>query len=100
MAEANQERVTMVLEHRGDSDRGAILVRLENADGMVRVEARHHDPEKGGVWAAIHQGDWIDNHEAAQLIEKQRSYDSDCWVVTVETLHGINPFAKYDRDTI
>ena len=100
MAEANQERVTMVLEHRGDNDRGAILVKLENSDGMMRVEARHHDPDKGAVWAAIHQDDWIESHVATGLVEKQMRYDADCWVVAIETSRGTNPFAQYDRDHI
>jgi hypothetical protein len=35
--------------------------------------------------------------QAAKLVEKQISYDADCWVVAVETPHGINPFAQYDK---
>jgi hypothetical protein len=100
MAEANQERVTMVLEKRGDKERGAIIVRLESNDGMVRVESRHHDPDYGAIWSAIHQDDRVTSMQAAELVEKQISYDADCWVVAVETPHGINPFAQYDKATI
>jgi hypothetical protein len=100
MAEANQERVTMVLEKRGDKERGAIIVRLESNDGMVRVESRHHDPDYGAIWSAIHQDDRVTSMQAAELVEKQISYDADCWVVAVEMPHGINPFAQYDKATI
>lgn len=97
MAEANQERVTMVLEKRGDNERGAILVQLETDDGKMRVEARHHDPVQGAVWSAVHQDHWITASQAASVVEKQISYDADCWVVAVEAPHGINPFARYEK---
>ena len=100
MAGANQERVTMVLEKRGDKERGAIIVRLESNDGMVRVESRHHDPDQGEIWSAIHQDERITSMQAVELVEKQISYDADCWVVAVETPHGINPFAQYDKTHI
>jgi hypothetical protein len=96
MAEANREMVSVVLSHRGDAARGTIFVRLEGKNGQARVEGRHHDPAKGYVWAALHAEDWIDSPAAEAILEKQISYDQDCWVINVDSPEGVNPFVHHE----
>ena len=96
MAETNREMVSAVLSHRGDASRGAIFVRLEGQNGQARIEGRHHDPIDGYVWAALHGEDWIESSAADAILEKQISYDQDCWVINIDSPDGINPFAHHD----
>jgi len=96
MAEANREMVSVVLTHRGDAERGAMFVRLEGRNGQARIEGRHHDPNKGYVWAALHDDAWIESPAADAILEKQISYDQDCWVINVDSPEGLNPFAQHE----
>ena len=95
LAAVNREMVRGVVSKRGDATRGAILVRLENADGAVRVEARRYDPEAGYVWGALHDESWIAGADADAILEKEFRYDPDCWGVAIETSDGANPFASF-----
>ena len=81
--------------HRGDEDFGVIWVRLNRLDGTSTIFAPA--PEPLGVdaderperrFVRQHKAESILDAEADELIRRQRSFDSDFWLVEVEDRSG------------
>lgn len=81
--------------YRGDEDFGVIWVRLNRLDGTCSIfspapeplgSAADDQPERRFV--RQHKGDAIADAEADELIRRQRSFDSDFWLVEVEDRAG------------
>ncbi len=96
LAQTNQIMVRAMLVRRGDPDNGAIIVRLDMADGC-RVETRQFDPEAGYRWCPLHEQPKLGHGDVETVIKRQISYDPDCWIIAVDTEDGINPFAQYEQ---
>lgn len=79
----------------GHDDAGAILIKINRLDGLVAVfgpapalfsDAAGADGERR--FARLHDGEWVTENVADELIARQRSYDDDVWVVEVEDRRG------------
>lgn len=70
----------------GDDTAGAVLVKLNTLDGQARLFQRSYDLMTGArVWTVLAEGD---EAETDASIAKQRSFDSDLWVIEVEDRAG------------
>ena len=111
MKRAQQTGLSAVLEKRGDTQRGAIVVRINRYADMTaqrpvksRVETRQFDPTSNRyVWQPIlgEAGEaWLTQEAADAIIQRQIHYDADCWVVTFDGYDAggeaaiNNPFAE------
>lgn len=70
----------------GDDTAGAVLVKLNTLDGRAKAFVRQFDLETGGrTWQVLADGVETDVDAS---IAKQRSFDSDLWVIEVEDRDG------------
>lgn len=81
--------------YSGDEDFGVIWVRLNRLDGTSTIfapapEALSIDPDEQGdrVFVRQHKTDVLGDAQADELIRRQRSFDSDFWLVEVEDRAG------------
>jgi hypothetical protein len=80
------------LRKRGAEEAGAIFVVLDCLDGRMAVYGPAPQSEAGddGVrrFARQHDEEWIDGAAAAQILARERKFDSDLWIVDVEDRQG------------
>lgn len=70
----------------GDDTAGAILVKLNTLDGCAKAFVRQYDLMTGArAWQVLVDGPEPDVDAS---IAKQRSFDSDLWVIEVEDRAG------------
>jgi len=81
--------------HRGDEDFGVIWIRLNRLDGTSTIFAPaptplDSDPDElpERRFLRQHKSESIADGEADDLIRRQRSFDSDFWLVEVEHRAG------------
>jgi hypothetical protein len=79
------------LMRRGDTERGAVLVRLAGPEG-VRVLTQVRDLEGRLAWMAAKEGASMSSADADSYVERAVSRDSDLWVIEIETRSGETPF--------
>ena len=79
----------------GHDDAGAVLIKISRLDGqaMLYGPAPMNFSDESPVdgerrFARQHDAEWIAEREADEIIARQRSYDSDIWVVEVEDRSG------------
>ena len=79
----------------GHDDAGAVLIRISRLDGSSALYGpapmsfsgdQGADGERR--FARLHEPDWLADPAVDGLIARQRSYDSDLWVVEVEDRAG------------
>jgi len=71
---------------KGDTDAGAVLVKLNTLDGQAELFERRFDLMTGKrVWDSIHKGTETDIDAALQ---GQRASDPDLWIIEVEDRAG------------
>jgi len=95
----SQGAFAAVVAH-GHDDAGAILIKVSRLDGTAAVfgpaPVSFSDPDAGSGerrFVRLHDGDWLAEREADEMIARQRSYDEDLWVVEVEDrlgAHGLD----------
>ncbi len=80
------------LRKRGAEEAGAIFVVLDCLDGRLAVFGPAPQSEAGddGVrrFKRVHDGEWIDGASAAQIVARERKFDSDLWIVDIEDRQG------------
>ena len=71
--------------HRGDEDRGDVLVKVTHARGAARLYAPAFNPEGPGMFERLAAED-----EAGvdALIVNRRNADRDLWVIEIEDREG------------
>jgi len=78
---------------RGDSDAGAVVVKVNLLDGRVRLRAPAIDLDGARIWinplgAASADDDTVLEAEADAYVKRRRDRDPDVWVVEIEDRHG------------
>ena len=91
MAMANRSLVSCVLIRRGDHDHGAVLVRLDHPDGSASLESRVLDIDGDYKWSVIMGDPPCAAADVDARIEKELSFDPDCWVLAIDSAVGDNP---------
>jgi hypothetical protein len=90
----NGELIPAAVVRRGDSDAGAIFIKVNSRDGQARVLA----PAPGGMdsaapgidrrWTPAFAGSAVAETEADGFLAKQARYDPDIWVIELEDPKG------------
>ena len=84
--------ISAILVRRGDSDAGAIYIKLATLDGRARVFGpAPPDFESGSnerKWVACHGGDDTSDADADDYLARQLEFDPDIWIVEVEDREG------------
>lgn len=71
---------------RGDDVAGAVMVKCAALDGTARLYARQWDFETDQrPWRLIEEGP---ERQIDEAIRRQRGYDSDLWVIEIESREG------------
>ena len=76
--------ISAMVTRRGDSDAGAILLKLNRLGAGVEILCQTRDIEGNHAWMRGTGKDLISETEAEVYIEKQIQYDPDIWVLEIE----------------
>ena len=94
---AERNFTTAYVTKRGDSEAGAIFVKVDTLDGYAKLFTRNLK------YDLINENDVIEfvnlypkkklqNIDIDKRITKEIEIDSDCWIVEIEDKEGRNPF--------
>ena len=87
----NAAGVGAYLIRRGDRERGSVIVRLAERDGVrILIQVRNLDGKL--AWMGVKEGAVLSTEEADAYVARAISRDYDLWVVEIETRAGENPF--------
>ena len=86
---------------RGDSDAGAIFIKIDTLDGYAKLYSRNlvydFDKNKDLVkFQDLYPNKKIESRDVDMRIAKEVSIDRDCWIVEIEDKKGFNPFHNLD----
>lgn len=87
------EGAVAVLRHRGSPEAGAIFVKVDRLNGEATLFAPAPQSliaEDDGVrrWHRAHEAETRPSVEIEAMINRERRFDSDCWVIEVEDRKG------------
>lgn len=81
--------------HRGDADRGDVVIKVTTARGQARLYAPAFNPEGPTAFERLAGEDEAD---VDQLIQKRLKSDRDLWVVEIEDRDGRHFLTEAVRD--
>ena len=86
---------------RGDSEAGAIFIKIDTLDGYAKLYSRNlvydFDKNKDLVqFQDLYPNKKIESRDVDMRIVKEVSIDRDCWIVEIEDKKGFNPFHNLD----
>ena len=86
---------------RGDSDAGAIFVKIDTLDGHAKLYSRNPIYDFVKNKNLVEFQDLYPNKEMKRgdidiRIAKEISIDIDCWIIEIEDKNGFNPFHNLD----
>ncbi|MES1202497.1 MAG: DUF1491 family protein [Pseudomonadota bacterium] len=74
---------------RGDSDAGAVLVKVAMMNGKAKLFAPAQDGEGERIWLNLSQGALGEEEAAIDAYARKRGEtDPDLWVIEIEDRHG------------
>lgn len=74
---------------KGDTDAGAVLVKVSTLDGRARLYAPARDGQGERVWLDLSAGTLGDGEpDVDAYVRKRADTDPDLWVIEVEDKHG------------
>lgn len=84
---AEQNGASLFLRHRGDSDNGGLLIKINllNGSALLMQRVTIDDSLK---WQAVLGDDPVDEGKAEDRIEQFLRYDPDLWVIEIEDPQG------------
>ncbi len=86
LARLRIENIPAFVVARGDATAGAVLIKLNTLDGLAVCYQRSFDLLTGErTWVVLAEGSDADVDAS---VTKQRSFDSDLWVIEVEDKAG------------
>jgi hypothetical protein len=81
-----------VLVRRGDTDAGAIYIKVSRLDGTATLfgpaPAGLDSAREDRLWEPCLKGQAVAEADADAFLERQASFDSDIWIVVVEDRAG------------
>jgi hypothetical protein len=86
------EGVMAVVVRHGDDDAGAVFIRVNRLDGSSNLfgpaPAGLDEAQMERPMMALFDGRPVRDEEADVYLKRQRSFDSDLWIVEVESRDG------------
>ncbi len=76
--------LSAVVVRRGDSDAGAILLKLDRLAGGIEIFAQARDNNGEKAWICGTGQTPVSEDEANLYLEKQIKYDPDIWILEIE----------------
>lgn len=84
--------VAVAVARRGDSDAGAIYIKINMLDGRAQVLrpalSGLSGDDSGRRWSLIFSNDTSTEAEADAYLRRQAEFDPDLWVVEIEDRQG------------
>lgn len=81
-----------VVARRGDTDAGAIFIKVQRRDGCAMVfspaPAGRDDADYDRRWVGPTDGTWISSLAADAVLARETSFDRDIWVIDVDDVDG------------
>lgn len=86
---------------RGDSEAGAIFIKIDTLDGYAKLYSRNivYDFNKNKnlvQFQDLYPNKKTGSQDIDMRITKEISIDRDCWIVEIEDKKGFNPFHNLD----
>ncbi|WP_262693496.1 DUF1491 family protein [Kordiimonas aquimaris] len=69
---------------RGDSDRGGVLLKVDQFDAGITLYEKTMDFDGNAVWRCLYSG--ANTAEISEKIAKKRDFDPDLWVLEIEDM--------------
>lgn len=81
--------LSAVVLHKGDEERGMILIKQYVHGQGTRVYGQTRDIDGNVSWHQPLGDSFIAENEADQYISRQRDFDEDLWVIEVDDTKGL-----------
>lgn len=76
--------VTATINHKGDQDRGLLLIKQYVYDKGCKIYTQSRDMDDNLSWHNPLGEEWVEEAKADQYIARQIEFDEDLWVLEVE----------------
>jgi len=86
------EGIPVAIVRRGESERGTLILKLNQLEGDVRVLSQARDIDGRLGWLAAFDGAAVKEVDADAYIARAVKRDPDLWVVEIEDREGRHPF--------
>jgi hypothetical protein len=98
---AERNLVNAYVIKRGDSEAGAMFIKIDTLDGYAKLYSRNlvYDFDKNKEliqFQNLYPNQKMKRGDIDIRITKEISIDVDCWVVEIEDKKGVNPFHNLD----
>jgi hypothetical protein len=90
--QCNGRGVPACLVHRGEAERGAILLILDRRDQGCELWVQTRDMQGALGWMRAQPDRMLTSLDARDYTERALARDPDLWVVEIEDPAGVNPF--------
>lgn len=84
---AANEGIPIFVRHRGDSNSGAIVLKINKLDGFSRVLSRTM-LEEGVCWTTVGKNDLMTDEAAEKYLRQRAEFDPDVWLLEIEDRLG------------
>ena len=84
--------VPVVVVRRGETERGTLILKLNQLEHDVRVLSQARDIDGRLGWLAAFDGAAVKETDADAYIARAVKRDPDLWVVEIEDREGRHPF--------
>jgi hypothetical protein len=86
------EGVDAYLRRRGDSEAGAIILKVDRLDGRAALYGLAPPSESAEAqdrrFLRLHKAEWIAPADAEARLHREIGFDTDLWIVEVEDREG------------
>lgn len=76
--------ISGVVLHKGDDERGLILIKQYVGAQGARIFTQTRDDEGALEWHQPLGDNWLEETKADQYISRQRDFDDDLWVLEID----------------
>ncbi len=90
--QSNQEGTPAMVIHKGDPDRGSLLLKINLLGPGCQVLSQTRDIDGNLAWLAANKGELMEERDADEYIGRAIKRDPDVWVIEFEDKSGTNPF--------
>jgi hypothetical protein len=84
--------LNVVVVRRGESERGTLILKLNQLERDVRVLSQARDIDGRLGWLAAFDGQAVKEADADAYIARAIGRDPDLWVIEIEDREGRHPF--------